>query len=131
MEEGERDLCAAEGKVEALAASMERFHSMFAHLVEKLVDLVTHGRALKPLLPYLNKEAKAVKDKEKESKAFEDTVSRIAGEGNGIVTTVNAAGKEKVPTSWEQGFVSWASRRRDQGILGLAGMRKRRSRKVV
>ena len=62
--EGAKGFCAPEGKVVALAASMEHFYSMFVPLVEKLVDLVTHGRALKPVLRYYNKESKAVKDKE-------------------------------------------------------------------
>ena len=52
------------------------------------------GRALKPVLRYYDKELEAVKDTEKEIKALEDTVSRIAGEVNGIVMPLNATGKE-------------------------------------
>ena len=42
---------------------------------------------------YYDKESKTVKDMEKEIKALEDTVSRIAGEVDGIVTPLNAVGK--------------------------------------
>ena len=66
---------------------MEHFYCMSAFMVEKLVDLVTHGRALKPVLRYYDKISKEVKEKEKEIEALEDTVSRVAGEVNGIVTT--------------------------------------------
>ena len=67
---------------------------MFALLGENLVDLVTRGRALKPVLHYYDKETKAVKKAEKEIKALEDTVPRIAGKVNGIVTPLIAGGKE-------------------------------------
>ena len=73
---------------------MEHFYSIFALLVEKLVDPVTHGRALEPVLRYRDKESKTVKDKEKLIKAFKNIMSRIAGEVNGIDMPLNAAGKE-------------------------------------
>ena len=73
---------------------MEHFYCMFASMLEKLVDLATDGRAFKSVLGYYDMISKRVKEKDKEIKALEDTVSRIAGEANGIVTPLDAIGKE-------------------------------------
>lgn len=58
------------------------------------IDLVTHGRALEPVLRYCDKESKTVKDKKKGFRAFKDTVSKIAGEINRIDTPLNVVVKE-------------------------------------
>ena len=85
---------APKGKVVALAASMEHFYSIFALLVEMLAHLVTHERALEPVLRYCDKESKTVKDKKKESKHSRIPCPGSLGREMGLTRQLNVVGKE-------------------------------------
>ncbi len=87
------DLAAAEGKVVGLTIGTERIHGQFQPLQAKLLEAIAYLRTARNLLPFLNVEAKEVKENAGNIQAMQDWLKTI-DDTNANINIINQANRE-------------------------------------